>query len=269
MSYDHRYWWVSRPLAEGGQRIDVGGTDLSAVPVACPERVEKWYVEGFRKEFHDQLRRDLLKLRDACCLVYGKDPDKLPIGKDRPDGATWNNNSPGIDSVFSFCELARFAILNDKLEAIEDPEDPQGKFLVTPSAIFGFALKHGVFEFVPDQEGAKKSVLRTALCTVWSEAIAEQVPIAESEAHERSAHPSEKWITNKDAADLFREKFPNVSDGAARTAITTARKSDKIKGRKKDSGFGYLVEKGSVMYFLKELQDVHSDNYDPFDVEND
>lgn len=60
-----------------------------------------------------------------------------------------------------------------------------------------------------------------------------------------------------------------MSDGAAKTAITTARKSDKIKGRKKDSGFGYLVEMASVMCFLKELQDVHSYDYDAFDVGND
>ncbi|MCH7910226.1 MAG: hypothetical protein IIB38_11480, partial [Candidatus Hydrogenedentes bacterium] len=177
-----------------------------------PFDVEKWYIEGFRKDFHNWLRMPLLKLRDASCLLYGKDPDKLPIGRDRPDGATWDNNSPGIDSLFTFYELARLAALGDEshkphLQAIEDPQDPQGKVLVTPSAIFDFALKHGVFEFVPDQEGAKKSVLRTALCTVWSEAIAEQVP-----ADTASATVSENPISPSKEEDDPAQKTSLQSD---------------------------------------------------------
>ena len=206
-----------------------------------PLDVKKWYIEGFRKEFHDWLRMPRLKLRDACCLIYGKDPDKLPIGRDRSDGATWENNSPGIDSLFTFYELARLAALGDEshkphLQAIKDPQDPQGEVLVTPSAIFEFALKHGVFEFVPDQEGAKKSILKIALRTVWSEAIAEQASIAESEAHERSAHPSEKdqWLEMKEAVDVAKKHM----DGTWNVEYTRKRISTACTEYQKDGNKG-------------------------------
>ena len=110
--------------------------------------------------------------------------------------------------------------------------------------------------------------MKSSLRLVWKEAIEEQASIAESKTHEQSEHPSEEWITNKEAAQLYRT-IRNASDRTARTAITDARISGKIKGKKKNSGHGYLVEKGSVMNFLDKLKEADSDKHDDFTVWDD
>ena len=87
-------------------------------PVAHPERVEKWYIEGYRRDLHDWLRRDFLELRAACCLLYGRRPDRPSVSKgglrlsasEALNSSDWDNNEPGIDTRFSFYELALQAV---------------------------------------------------------------------------------------------------------------------------------------------------------------
>ena len=89
------------------------------------------------------------------------------------------------------------------------------------------------------------------------------------EIREQPTHTSEDWINNKEAAQLLTDSLSGLSDGAAKTRITEARISKKIKGKKKDSGHGYLVEKGSVMNFLDKLRDADIDKYYDYTVWDD
>lgn len=78
---------------------------------------------------------------------------------------------------------------------------------------------------------------------------------------EQPAHPSEVWIRHKEAVRMYQNTFTSASDAAAKTAITNARKRGDIKGKIKESGNAFLVEKGSVMKYIEETNEARAERH--------
>lgn len=167
-------------------------------PVAHPERVERWRIGAYRRDLYNWLRRSLLELGAASCLLFGRRPDRPSISKgglrlsasealNNPD---WDNNEPGTDTRFAFAELALQAMLAGELEVTRDS---CGRIFVIPSKIFAFALAQGL-------------EMESSLPVVWLEALnepasADTAPATVSDAreiHEGPAHPSEIQMTTKE-----------------------------------------------------------------------
>ena len=196
-------------------------------PVAHPERVEKWYIEGYRRDLHDWIRRSRLELLAVSYLLFGRRPDGPSVVKILDDLAMVDT-VPGITTPLALAKFIEHAIMGGELAGEKDSD---GKIVVEPGDAFRFVLAHG-FE------------MESSLRVVWLEAIEESASAAKElageqlecdavdadtasatvdgarEIHEEPAHPEEniraEWgISENDGALVFRTFTEGVADGVA------------------------------------------------------
>ena len=231
-----------------------------------PDRTDEERRIEYARELSSWLRVPELLIEEASCLLFGWDPEVFRVTK--PYNTQFAPIDPDVNTPHEFAELARRAKLHGSLDM---KKDSRGDLYITPLNAFEFAQKQGLQMDEPLREVWSEALLESASAArdLVGDALdnpAGSLKISESKTHEQSVHPSEEWITNKEAAQLLTDSLSGLSDGAAKTRITEARISKKIKGKKKDSGHDYLVEKASVMYFLKKLEDARSNDYDAYQV---
>ena len=133
-----------------------------------PFDVEKWYIEGYRRDLHDWIRRSLLELLAVSYLLFGRRPDVPSVVKILDDLAM-ADTVPGITTPLAFARFMEHAILGGELAGAKDSD---GKILVEPGDAFRFAMEQ-VLE------------MQSSLRVVWLEAIEESASAAKELVGER------------------------------------------------------------------------------------